>query len=118
MTHTQKIKAASFSALILAMILTLASCYEPSPLYGTWTDDHGSKITFMMDDTYTATITSTNGIENSYSGTYTVIRNALSFVKEDKSTIVTEWDIRGSMLYLNWTSDSETQQLTLYKISN
>jgi hypothetical protein len=34
-------------------------------------------------------------------------------------TVVTEWDIRGNMLYLDWPgSDGTASRLTLYKISN
>lgn len=36
-------------AAIAVMTMVLVSCYEPSPLYGKWSDNKGSYITFADD---------------------------------------------------------------------
>jgi hypothetical protein len=36
----------------------------------------------------------------------------------DNRQIVTEWDIRGNMLYLDWVIEEENIHLSLYKIAN
>lgn len=52
-----------------------------------------------------------------YSGSYNVQINALSFVTETL-TVVSEWDIRGNMLYITWvTAEGDVINLTLYKIA-
>lgn len=104
---------------LLVAVWCVTSCYTPSPLYGTWADNRGSKITFINDGSYTASIVNTAEVATSYSGTWNVIDNVLVFTKSSGSTIDTEWDIRGAMLYLDWTDDDgESQSLTLYHISN
>lgn len=107
------------SAFVAAVLLALfSSCYTPSPLYGTWSDNSGSKITFIDDGSYVATIVDNTGKKTNYQGSYTVLGNVLIFSKEDGSSIDTEWDIRGSMLYLDWVNDeSEIQALVLYHVS-
>src|SRR5574344_638251 len=106
-------------AVVLFVILCLAACYTPSPLYGTWADNRGSKITFTADGNYNATVIDTAGASTAYAGTWNVIDNVLVFTKNSGSTIDTEWDIRGAMLYLDWTDDEgASQSLTLYHISN
>lgn len=100
---------------VLALVLLIAGCTAPSPLYGTWTDNKGNQITFIADNTYTAKIVDSVGISTMYNGDYNVLVNALSFVTET-TTVVTEWDIRGNMLYLTWvTAESDEINLTLYK---
>jgi hypothetical protein len=112
----QKILLAAVLAVYTALFSV--SCYTPSPLYGTWADNSGSKITFMDDGTYSSSIVNTAGAVTLYSGTWTVLDNVLIFTKRSGSTIDTEWDIRGSMLYLNWVDDyNETKALTLYHIT-
>lgn len=111
-------KTLALISCILIITLSFISCYEPSPLYGSWADNNGSKISFSSDGTFSATIidielhTSTN-----YSGEYQVLMNTLVF-KTDTSTRVTEWDIRGNMLYFTWTQETEQFSMTLYKIAN
>ena len=107
-------KKALITILIIFTILILSSCYTPSPLYGTWNDNLGNKITFITDGTFTAKIFDHYGQELSYSGDYTVIDNVLIFSTQNGKVINTEWDIRGALLYLTWTKDSETLYLTLY----
>lgn len=106
----------------------LSSCYEPSPLYGKWADDYGNYVTFTSDGTFVAKIYTEPQDEKSeinYQGEYSVIDNVLVFNVSEKDgeavseTINTEWDIRGSMLYLTWTnaSNNKTLNLTLYHVS-
>lgn len=103
------------SLLTLITIFTLSSCYTPSPLYGTWNDNLGNKITFISDGTFMAKILDSNKITVSYEGEYTIIDNALIFNTSSGDIINTEWDLRGSMLYLTWTTkDKQIISLTLY----
>lgn len=104
-----------------SILFTLSSCYTPSPLYGTWADNDGNKITFISDGTfsakvYTSTDSSGDAVSETYSGTYSVIDNVLIFTFESGSSKNTTWDIRGSILYLTWYEDSELS-LTLYHTS-
>ncbi len=103
------------SALLAAFFAAaLASCYQPSPLYGAWSDNAGNKISFADDGSFTATIKDTNGDTQTYSGDYSVIENIISFSKEDGS-LNSEWDIRGGILYLTWfDSYGSAINLTLY----
>lgn len=107
------------SVFFLAALFLLSSCYTPSPIYGTWADNAGSKISFVSDGTYTATIM--NIKENTSeraSGSWTVMENIIIFTKDTGGSINSEWDIRGSILYLYWTDDEgNTQALTLYHVS-
>lgn len=107
-----------FNLIALALIaLSFASCYEPSPLYGTWADNTGNTIVFMSDNTYSAKVT-IDSISADYQGTYSVVQNALVFTHDSGTVMVTEWDIRGSFLYLYWTdSNSKEQYLSLTKCS-
>jgi len=106
-------------ALLLLAIFVFASCYAPSPLYGKWADNQGSSITFVSDGTFTASITNSSGVKTQDTGSYTVIENVIVFSKSSGASISTEWDIRGSILYLIWTNDSGvSQNLSLYRISN
>lgn len=100
--------------IVLSTVLfTMSGCYIPSPLYGTWADNQNNQITFMQDKTYNAYIYS-NGTRNHFEGDWTNIDNILIFSLEGGNSINTEWDIRGAILYLSWTSDGQTQFLTLY----
>ena len=99
-------------------LLCLASCYAPSPLYGNWSDNIGNKMMFLDDGSFSVTIYS-DGEPLEYSGSYSVVENVISFnctlENGEAMNTVTEWDIRGSILYVDWTtSDKETQRLTLY----
>ncbi|MBR5096428.1 MAG: hypothetical protein IK094_04900 [Treponema sp.] len=104
-----------FAFIIMALLIgTLVSCYQPSPLYGAWSDNAGNKISFADDGSFSATIKDTNGDIQNYSGNYTVIENIISFSKDDGS-INSEWDIRGGILYLTWfDSYGAAVSLTLY----
>lgn len=105
------------AAVALAAFAT--GCAAPSPLYGTWSDNQGNKISFVDELSYTATVVDSSGTSVSYSGSYSVLLNTLVFNKNSGGTVVTEWDIRGNIMYLNWVdADNETKALSLYKTSN
>ena len=73
-------KKTLFASLLMSLIMILlVSCYAPSPLYGTWTDNQHNQITFMEDETFNAVLYTTAGIANNFSGTYKVLQNAMSF---------------------------------------
>lgn len=111
----------NFNAYKLIIFLVLCtelfySCYAPSPFYGKWADNNGNTITFNSDMTYMASIT-VNGTTTTYSGSYSVVENVLVLIREDGS-MNTEWDIRGSIMYLTWTDEyGQTIQLSMYHIS-
>lgn len=128
MKSIKKTFAAISAFLSIFTCLALTACYEPSPLYGKWADDYGNYVTFTSDGTFVAKIYTEPQDEKSeinYQGEYSVIDNVLVFSVSEKDgepvseTINTEWDIRGSMLYLTWTnaSNSKTLNLTLYHVS-
>ena len=52
----KNIKNTFITLATIFTIFTLASCYTPSPLYGTWNDNLGNKITFISDGTFVAKI--------------------------------------------------------------
>ena len=120
-----------FSAVLAFFVsLIFSGCYEPSPLYGSWSDNDGNKISFISDGTFVAMIKDTTDTTVTYTGDYTVIDNVLVFSytsSKDSETGTysanTEWDIRGSMLYLYWTyvdsstNSAVTKKLTLYHTS-
>ncbi|MDE5580776.1 MAG: hypothetical protein K2I95_05085 [Treponemataceae bacterium] len=101
-----------FSLCAIFFALVLFSCFTPSPLYGTWSDNLGNKITFSDDMSYTAIIATDRIIDEddnvlnipteTFSGNFSVAENVLSLSTE-YGLVVTEWDIRGSILYLDWT---------------
>ena len=115
-----------FNFLQLFLMVTVvcgiifAACIEPSPLYGQWTDNKGNNISFFNDGTFAARV----GVPSvDYDGTYTLLNNVISFrcpdIGDKGLTIVSEWDIRGNILYINWvTADGLTLALTMFKISN
>lgn len=106
----------SISIIFVSMIL-LASCYAPSPLYGTWTDNDGNKIQFMDDGSFTATIMDTSNTPVTYEGDWIAIDNVLIFnIKGEMGSYSrdTEWDLRGAILSIRWTANNNTRILTLY----
>ncbi len=106
-----------FVAAVLACAGVFSSCYIPNPLYGEWSDNLGNTIVFKEDETFSAKIRTAANDTREYSGSYSVQENALIIVAETHS-MNTEWDIRGSMLYLMWThNDGESKNLTLYRVS-
>jgi len=100
-------------------ILLWTACTVASPLFGTWSDNRGNTLSFYEDNKFSAKINSNNVIKN-YEGNYSVLLNSLTLTCTNETlTIVTEWDLRGNMLYLDWPlEDGSASSLTLYKISN
>jgi len=116
-------KAVRFQLCLFAVgVLLLASCgAAPGPLYGTWADNRGNTLSFFDDNTFSARITGATGSPPlNYSGNYSLLLNSLTLdCAEVELRIVTEWDIRGNILYMDWvTPDSDTLSLTLFKVSN
>ena len=107
-----------FCTIISLICLLILACDEPSPLYGNWADNLGNTISFYEDDTFNVSITS-SGVSRSYDGNFTVLMNSLTFTCTSETlTVVTEWDIRGNMLYIDWPVAGSVSHLTLYKTSN
>lgn len=107
--------------LLVVLVLCLAeicSCYSPNPLYGKWADNNGNTITFNPDLTYSAKILDYGNNAQNYGGSFNIIENVISFTREDGTSLLTEWDLRGSILYLDWTDNSgHTNSLILYHVS-
>jgi len=103
--------------LLGAAVLFLTSCTEPSPLYGSWADNRGNIFIFFDDGAFNAKIA---GADQVYEGNYSLLMNVLTLnCTNIELRIVTEWDIRGNILYLDWTTaENESMSLSLYKISN
>ena len=109
-------------ALVLAVsggILFIA-CMEPVPLYGKWADNRGDSISFFDDSSFVAIIVyPQDGTKKTYEGSWSILLNSLTLTCTNADLqIVSEWDIRGNMLYLEWASDAGSLPLTLYKISD
>ena len=107
--------------ILTALVAILFSaCYEPSPLYGTWSDNDGNSITFIVDGTFNAKI-KTGGSTIKYQGDYNVIDNVISFSytsSDDKAGHMnSEWDLRGALMYIEWSVEGTTKVLTLYHTS-
>ena len=107
---------------VACMIYT--ACAEPAPLYGTWSDNLKNTFSFFEDGTFTAKVT-TGGTNASYEGNFSVLLNALTLDCSKLNgenidlRVVTEWDIRGNMLYLDWVNEDRVSiSMTLYKTSN
>lgn len=105
-------------ALLAALLLS--SCQaQPNPLVGAWADNQGNTLTLMADNSFMAKIDNASGQAVNTEGTYNVLLNVITFTTKSGHQRVTEWDIRGNMLYINWTDDNrDTVSLTLYKIRN
>ena len=119
MRNNMKKNIFSFGTICVCTVLLcilFASCYTPNPLYGTWSDNDGNKIQFIDDGTFSATIKDSDNQLVSYSGDWSVVDNVLIFIIKGDSSYNrnTEWDIRGSMLYLTWTVNNNTKMLMLY----
>ncbi|MDR1747529.1 MAG: hypothetical protein LBR47_00540 [Spirochaetaceae bacterium] len=107
------------AASILAATVLWCSCIEPSPLYGSWADNRGDKLSLFSDNTFSASMMDPVEGKLTYDGEYTVLLNSLVLSCSTGKQIVSEWDIRGNMLYLNWTSEEGVLiPLTLYKTAN
>ncbi len=99
--------------LVASCAMFFTSCYSPNPLYGKWADAKGNQITFNPDLTYSAKIKDSSLNEFNYEGGYNVIENVIVFTRSTGTTVLTEWDIRGAILYLSWRTDSGDDLVTL-----
>ncbi len=119
MKNNKKTISAVLMSLAFVITMVFASCYLPSPLYGTWADNDGNKIQFVDDGTFSAAIKDTDNKIIHYEGNWSTVDNVLIFhIQGDTSyTRNTDWYIRGAMLYLTWTANGNTKMLTLYHIS-
>jgi len=104
---------------VLAYFLC-AACTEPAPLYGTWSDNLKNTFSFFEDGTFNARVSVGGASAPTYEGNYSVLLNVLTLSCTNVDLrVVTEWDIRGNMLYLDWVNeDKESLSMTLYKVSN
>jgi len=109
------IKKLCVTLCLFILLVFLASCSEPSPLYGTWADNRGNTFSFFTDNTFNARISAED-----YTGNFILLMNVLTLnCTNIEFRIVTEWDIRGNILYLDWkTTESNAMTLSLFKISN
>lgn len=106
----------TISILFLSSLIFI-SCYTPSPLYGTWTDNDGNSIQFRDSGEFSATIKDSSNKSITYEGDWRTIDNVLIFNingDTEKYSRNTEWDMKGAMLSLTWTANNSTRQLTLY----
>jgi hypothetical protein len=114
------VKPAAGLILLLGLCFSLLSCTEPDPLYGAWQDNKGNSITFQSSGAFSAAVINpVNNKPEAFSGFFSVSKNSLSLkiTEPGTRTLVTEWDIRGSMLYLDWTGEGgESRLMTLYKL--
>jgi hypothetical protein len=112
-------KRALFLLVLGAACLICVACPEPVPLYGTWSDNQGNMFSFYEDGTFNARVASV-GLPKNYEGNFSVLLNALTLSCTNVDLrVVTEWDIRGNMLYLDWVNeDGAAVSITLYKVSN
>ena len=100
--------------------LLCAACTEPVPLYGTWSDNRDNTFSFYEDGTFSAKVTAPDGSKTVYEGNYSVLLNVLTLsCTSVELRVVTEWDIRGNLLYLDWVNEDKVSlSMTLYKIAN
>jgi len=112
-------RAFALPALSFAALLVL-SCQEPVPLHGQWADNLGDRMAFYDDGTFSASVTDPGTkTQADYEGNWKMLLNSLTLsIPSNNLTMVTEWDIRGNMLYLQWTTATGPVSMTLYKISN
>jgi hypothetical protein len=118
--HTIWKKMPVFLAFGLVCLL-YAACVEPNPLYGTWSDNRKNSFSFYDDGTFNAKVAiEGSSVSASYDGSFSVLLNTLTLSCTNVDLrVVTEWDIRGNLLYLDWVNeDRVSTSMTLYKVSN
>ena len=109
-----------FTVLAIAVLTLFLSCEEPSPLYGSWADNKGNTFSFFDDNTFNAKVVRPGFPAQNYNGNFSLLMNVLTLdCSNIELRVVTEWDIRGNILYLDWTSaENQSMSLALFKISN
>ena len=108
-----------FVFILTVFSFLLCACEESSPLFGTWADNRGNTFSFFSDGTFNARIQSA-GVSKNYEGNYSILFNSMTLdCTNEDLRVVTEWDIRGNMLYLDWTNEEGIVfAITLYKVSD
>jgi hypothetical protein len=117
--ETKAVKREAGLIILLGMVFGILSCTEPDPLYGTWQDNTGNLIIFKDSGAFTASVINpVDKQKEEFTGFFSISKNSLSLkiTSPETKTLVTEWDIRGSMLYLNWTGEGGARLMTLYKL--
>jgi len=120
MKRVKNNKALVFLAVGTVCLFCAACSVQPSPLYGTWSDNRGNTFSFYEDGTFNSKVTAAGGSSSNYEGNYSVLLNAMTLSCTNvELRVVTEWDIRGNMLYLDWINEGgEAVSMTLYKVSD
>lgn len=114
--YNKKSKIIIMSAILIVSIF-LASCTTPNPLSGRWIDNNGNKLTLNADSTFLLVLTSADTTVT-YEGVFRVMYNVISFMLTNGNTIVSEWDIRASVLYIILPDPISTQprNLSFYQV--
>jgi len=94
-------------AVLMAALLSLSSCYAPSPLYGTWMDNNGTTLKLMNTMDYSMKYVNSQGLKADEQGTWAVQDNVINFTTSS-GVVVSEWDLRGAILYLTWKDNTGT----------
>lgn len=94
-------------AALMAALLSLSSCYAPSPLYGTWMDNNGTSLMLMNTMDYSLRYNNSQGIKCDEQGTWAVQDNVINF-STSQGVVVSEWDLRGAILFLTWKDNTGT----------
>lgn len=102
---------------LLFVVGIFTGCYEPSPLYGKWTDSQDEYINFISDGTFVARINLNTNESKIIQGDWSTVDNVLVFTPEDSDSFPTEWDIRGSILYVDFVYKNVKYTLKLYHVS-
>ncbi|MDR0456885.1 MAG: hypothetical protein LBH20_09425 [Treponema sp.] len=123
--QTRAVRIATVIILCAQAAAFFAACEESGPLYGTWADNKGNSFSFYNEnnsDKFNARIAavSVDSLPLNYSGNFYLLLNVLTLdCKEMGIQIVTEWDIRGNVLRLDWVNPTgEIVSLTLFKTKN
>ena len=109
--------------VLIICFITFSSCQQSHPFFGTWADNRGNTISFFDDNTFIARIFS-GGITRMFEGSWVLLQNTITLNctaldgVDVQLRIVSEWDIRGNMLRLDWPLDDGVAALTLFKVSN
>ncbi len=102
------------TAVLMTVLLSLSSCYAPSPLYGTWMDNSGTTLTLMNTMDYSMKYKDSQNMDCNEQGTWAVQDNVINF-STSSGIVVSEWDLRGAILFLTWKDNNgETINMQLY----
>ena len=109
-------KVVFFLPLCLVFATIFSGCMEANPFAGKWSDNENT-ITLTAEKTFMANFAS-EGVTRD--GNYSVSNNVLVFNYNDGQVLLTEWDLRGSILYIYVQDENDLQNplktLVLYKV--